>query len=235
MPSASARREIQPLADRRLAPGFFDRQLNRRRPVRLVRAAPWIRSRLETNAERTVEVVRQPDSPFTIVEPNETLEDVARRIYGSGDHVDSLWRANRDALPQRNSPLSAGMVLRTPNEGAAVSLMTATLDCAAEVDDVAVLDDVFLALEPLQVPGLGLFEGAGGVEVVERGDLGADEALGEVGVDLAGGLDGGGPALEVPAADLGLAGGEERDDADRVVSLADDPVAAQLAARPGRS
>ena len=64
------------------------------------------------------------------------------------------------------------------------------LDCAAEVDDVAVLDDVFLAFEPLQVPGFGLFEGAGCLELVECGDLGADEALGEVGVDLAGGLDG---------------------------------------------
>ena len=70
---------------------------------------------------------------------------------------------------------------------------------------------------------------AGLVEVVEGGDLGADEALGEVGVDLAGGLDGGRAALEVPAAHLGLSGGEEGDDADGVVGLADDPVAAQLA------
>ncbi len=36
-------------------------------------------------------------------------------------------------------------------------------------------------------------------------------------------------ALEVPAAHLGLAGREERDDADRVVSLANDPIAAQFA------
>ena len=76
---------------------------------------------------------------------------------------------------------------------------------------------------------------AGRVEVVEGGDLGADESLGEIGVDLAGGLDGGRSALEVPAAHFGLAGGEEGDDADGVVGLADDPVAAQLAALPGRS
>ncbi len=73
------------------------------------------------------------------------------------------------------------------------------------------------------------------MEVVECGDLGADEALGEVGVDLAGGFDGGCRSLEVPASHLGLSGREERDDADRVVGLADDPVPAQLAARPGRS
>ena len=90
---------------------------------------------------------------------------------------------------------------------------------AAEVDDVAVLDDVFLAFEPLEVPGLGFLEGAGGGHVVVGGDLGADEALGQVGVDLAGGLDGAGAPLEVPAADLGLAGGEEGDDADGVVRL----------------
>ncbi len=60
------------------------------------------------------ETPRQPDSEFTIVEANETIEDVALRIYGSTDPVDSLWRANRDALPQRETPLSAGAVLRTP-------------------------------------------------------------------------------------------------------------------------
>ena len=79
------------------------------------------------------------------------------------------------------------------------------------------------------MPGLGFLDRAGLLEVVEGGHLGADEALGEVGVDLAGGLDGVRAALEVPAADLGLSGREEGDDADRVVGLADDPVAAELA------
>ena len=80
--------------------------------------------------------------------------------------------------------------------------------------------------------GLGLLDRAGLVKVVEGGDLGADEALGQVGVDLAGGVDGGAAALEVPAADLGLARGEEGDDPDRVVGPADDPVAAELASIP---
>ena len=63
-------------------------------------------------------------------------------------------------------------------------------EAAAEVDDVAVLDDVVLAFEPLEVLGLHFLHRAGAVQVVEGGDLGADEAPGEVGVDLAGGLDG---------------------------------------------
>ena len=46
----------------------------------------------------------------------ESLEDVAIRVYGSSDPVDTLWRANRDLLPHRDSPLSAGAVLRTPGE-----------------------------------------------------------------------------------------------------------------------
>jgi hypothetical protein len=57
---------------------------------------------------------RRPESAFTIVDENETLYDVALRVYGSSSLVDSLWRANRDTLSGRDSPLSTGMVLRTP-------------------------------------------------------------------------------------------------------------------------
>lgn len=55
-------------------------------------------------------------SAFTTVRDGETLEDVTMRIYGSSDQLDMLWRANRDLLPRRNSPLGAGAVLRTPEE-----------------------------------------------------------------------------------------------------------------------
>lgn len=55
-------------------------------------------------------------SAFTTVKDGETLEDVTIRIYGSSDQLDLLWRANRDLLPRRNSPLSAGAVLRTPED-----------------------------------------------------------------------------------------------------------------------
>lgn len=56
----------------------------------------------------------EPPSPFTTTREGESLADVAARVYGSADQVDRLWRANRDLLPQRDSPLSAGAVLRTP-------------------------------------------------------------------------------------------------------------------------
>ena len=179
-----------------------------------------------------------PRSAFTIVEANETIEDVALRVYGTTRRMPTR-SGGRIAMPCRAGTRRCrpGMVLAYAETYRTNRSVTARLDAqsrAAEIDDVAVLDDVFLAFEPLQVLGLGLLDRAGLLEVVERGDLGADEALGQVGVDLAGGLDGGGPALEVPAADLGLAGREEGDDADRVVGLADDPVPAQLAARPGR-
>jgi hypothetical protein len=58
---------------------------------------------------------RGPRSAFTVVEPSETIEDVASRVYGTTLLADSLWRANRDTLPQRKSPLSTGMLLRTPS------------------------------------------------------------------------------------------------------------------------
>jgi nucleoid-associated protein YgaU len=53
---------------------------------------------------------------FTVVEKGETLEDVSIRVYGSSDHVLTLWRANRDLLPRQDSVLAAGSLLRTPDE-----------------------------------------------------------------------------------------------------------------------
>jgi hypothetical protein len=51
---------------------------------------------------------------FTIIEGDETLEDVAIRVYGSADSAVEIWRSNRDQLPTRETPTRAGMVLRTP-------------------------------------------------------------------------------------------------------------------------
>jgi nucleoid-associated protein YgaU len=87
----------------------------KRPPTRVVRqgASGRIGSYEATNL-RPTDRAQRPAAPFTIVEADETLEDVARRIYGSSIHVDSLWRANRDNLSQRNAPLAAGTVLRTP-------------------------------------------------------------------------------------------------------------------------
>jgi hypothetical protein len=55
-----------------------------------------------------------PREPFTKVEENETLKDVALRVYGTTDDMNDLWKANRDQLESSSSPLRSGMILRTP-------------------------------------------------------------------------------------------------------------------------
>ena len=112
--AAEARRDVRP----HLGPGSQDASIARvpSTPARSHRdrdAAPIVTAGF-TSAD-SVDLVRQPDSAFTVVRDNETIQDVAVRIYGSNDHVGMLWRANRDALPLLNSPLSSGIVLRTPS------------------------------------------------------------------------------------------------------------------------
>jgi hypothetical protein len=62
----------------------------------------------------TAPSARQSLSAMTVVEENETMADVSLRVYGRTDQAEALWRANRDALPRVDTPLSTGMVLRTP-------------------------------------------------------------------------------------------------------------------------
>jgi hypothetical protein len=69
----------------------------------------------ETRALRvSASSARRPQSAFTVVQAFETIEEVSARIYGDAKLADSLWQANRDTLPERNTPLSTGMLLRTP-------------------------------------------------------------------------------------------------------------------------
>src|SRR5690606_8578052 len=82
------------------------------------------------------------------------------------------------------------------------------LDVEAELHHVPVLHDVVLALHAGLALRAGLGDRAGLDEVGEGDDLGLDEALLEVGVDDAGGLGGGGAALDGPGAGLLGAGGE---------------------------
>jgi len=58
--------------------------------------------------------VRRPEAAFTIVENDETISDVALRVYGTTQEVDALRQANLDSLPTNDMTLSAGMLLRTP-------------------------------------------------------------------------------------------------------------------------
>jgi nucleoid-associated protein YgaU len=58
--------------------------------------------------------VKLARAPFTIVGSGETLSDVARRIYGTGDEAEWLWRANRDLVGEPGATVPPGTVLRTP-------------------------------------------------------------------------------------------------------------------------
>lgn len=55
-----------------------------------------------------------PRSAFTQAEEGETLADVSLRVYGTSEAATALWRANRDVIPRREAPLTAGLLLRTP-------------------------------------------------------------------------------------------------------------------------
>src|SRR6185312_17362797 len=70
------------------------------------------------------------------------------------------------------------------------------LDVEANVQDVAVLDDVRLAFEPLEAASRGLRVRAGLDEVYPADHLGADEATGDVRVDRLRRLEGRPSALQ---------------------------------------
>ena len=74
--------------------------------------------------------------------------------------------------------------------------------------DVAVLDDVVLALDGELAGGAAFGFGAVFDEVVVLDDFGADEAFLEVGVDDSGGAGSLVALVDGPGADFGLAGGE---------------------------
>ena len=76
-------------------------------------SAPIITAGLKAAAP--ADSLREPASAFIVVQANETIRDVAVRVYGSSERAAALWRANRDALPVLDTPLSTGMVLRTPS------------------------------------------------------------------------------------------------------------------------
>jgi hypothetical protein len=82
----------------------------------LDRLAGHVRGSVETNRSRGLsDHGDRPRSAFTLVREDETIADVALRIYGNTDEADALWRANRDAIPRKDSPLAPGTLLRTPH------------------------------------------------------------------------------------------------------------------------
>src|SRR3954454_6820293 len=100
--------------------------------------------------------------------------------------------------------------------------------CEAEVDDVAVLDDVLLALEADLAP----IAAGGHRSAIDEGAVGddfrANEAAGDVAVNLASRELRAGAARNRPGAVLVFADREERDVAEQIVAGADDPIQARF-------
>ena len=108
-----------------------------------------------------------------------------------------------------------------------------TSDVEQELDHVAILYDVLLALGALQALGLdsGIIEVVG-FQVAIADDAGADEAALEVAVDLTGSLRSLGALADGPGAALLFAVGQEGDEAQQVVAgrpLASMPISARNA------
>jgi outer membrane receptor protein involved in Fe transport len=101
-------------------------------------------------------------------------------------------------------------------------------DVEAEVQNVAFLDPVFLALQPQPAGIAGAGLAAVLDEVIKADGLGADEALLEVGMDDGRGLRRGRAALHGPGADFLDPGGEVGLQAQQLVGGADDAVQARL-------
>ena len=87
---------------------------------------------------------------------------------------------------------------------------------------VAILHDVFLAFKAERALGARGGFRAGGQQVVPADGFGADEVMLQVGVDGSGGLRGLGAGRHRPGAALVFAGGEEADEAEQFVALADE-------------
>jgi hypothetical protein len=107
-PGVRPRRSGPPVAHGSDRPGEPIRQAS-------ARAAGRTPQPVSTAPPRKTGPARNARSAFTSALESETIEDVSSRVYGTPEHADLLWRANRDTLPQRNSPLVTGMLLRTPS------------------------------------------------------------------------------------------------------------------------
>jgi hypothetical protein len=96
----------------------------------------------------------------------------------------------------------------------------------AEVNDVAILDDVVLAFDAHQAGFLGGFLSAVAVDIFELGDFGTDEGFFEVGVDDAGSLGGAPAAFDGPGADFDFTSGGIGDQTEGLEGFLDQAVEA---------
>src|SRR6476659_5286080 len=104
------------------------------------------------------------------------------------------------------------LLLRSSGTGThRVPVPTTPLDVEADVQHVAVLDDVVLALQPLPAALDYLGTRAGFDEIAPADHLATDEPARDVGVDRRRGIERGLPSAKRPGAGLVLSSGEERD------------------------
>ena len=115
-----------------------------------------------------------------------------------------------------------------PKDGIEVSPATQQSICKTEVHDVAVLDDVVLALEPHLAGFLGAGFAIERDEIVVGDGLGANKSLLEVGMDDAGGLWCPGAGRHRPRARLLRANGKVRQQVEQVIAGADQAIEARL-------
>ena len=100
------------------------------------------------------------------------------------------------------------------------------LKIEANVQYVAVLHDVFFAFQTQLAFGFSLHHTAKCHQIIVGNDLGADETLLQVRMDLTGGLRRGGAAVNCPGTALISAGGEEGLQAQQIVRETDHAVEA---------
>lgn len=101
-----------PVSRRPAAPGPAVARSLARPPEPLARSQPSPRAK--TAKPRRPAATTGRRLAFIQADAGETVADVALRVYGSPEAAGALWMANRDILPDRDTRLSAGTVLRTP-------------------------------------------------------------------------------------------------------------------------
>src|SRR6266508_211633 len=101
-------------------------------------------------------------------------------------------------------------------------------DREADVHDVALPDDVILALDPDEALVLGRLHAARTHQILEGDHFRPDEPTLQVGVDGPGGLGRFRPSRYLPSPRLVLSGREERDEVERPVRRVDHGVEARL-------
>src|ERR1700680_829605 len=101
--------------------------------------------------------------------------------------------------------------------GAGSSRISRTSDVEPEVHHVAVVHHVVAPLEPLLAQLAYQHDRAGGQQVLDVHDLGADESPGEVRMDGSCSIKSGTPLAECPRANLSVTGREEREQPEQVI------------------